>query len=487
MSEPAGPGANQSPPAESSGQPTPLGAGCGCWFSRIGRLLPFWQCAYCDQGRLSRCQAARAVSVLVGVLAVACVAAGWLGGRTGQTLFISAGLTVCLLLVLLNLHSTRRLPARLRLVQLHNELERQQEFLTELAQQESLNDSLETILDNACSRLRCRRASIMLPDEQNEHLYIAAARGVPAQAVATTRIPVGMRTSDKVFQQGRPVHVHDPSQLGGLALLSAQAGGFMSGPLMLSGMRWGGVRVGVLSVTEPLGRPDFTPEEEFIFNNICMASAVAIFNHLVAAKADRATVEFLETLVKAIEARDEYTCGHSERVCQYAMAIGKRVLLTEEAQRNLRVAARLHDLGKIGIPDAVLNKPGRLTEEEWAIVRRHPDIAAEMLEGASLVAPAIAGIRHHHERLDGTGYPHHLHGQRVPLLARIIGVADAFDAMTTARPYRKPLDLETAVAELEKGIGSQFDADCARALLQALEHGEIQVQIEGREEVAKVA
>jgi len=249
----------------------------------------------------------------------------------------------------------------------------------------------------------------------------------------------------------------------------------MSGPLLLSGMRWGSTRLGVLSVTQPTGRGDFSIDDEFIFSNICEASAVAIYNHMAVAKVKQGNVEFLDTLVNAIEARDKYTRGHSERVSKYAVAVGLRLLLTRESLAHLHMIARLHDIGKIGIPDAILQKPGPLTDQEWRLIRRHTDIGANMLAQASLVSSAIDAIRDHHERLDGSGYPRGLTRPEIPLLARIIAVADTFDAMTTARPYRGAHPVAEAVAELKREGDRKFDPVCVDALIEALKSGELEV------------
>jgi len=443
-----------------------------CFLCRVFHVLPFARCSYCNLGRATDCPTLKAGFFLLSAWAITGVTTYRIGGPTCQAVFIMTGLATGMLLILINSHSNQKVRDRFRLNQLHQELAEQHEFLKDLAPLETLQACLDYIVKKTSSRLRCRRVSIMLPDRDKEWLYIAASCGLPEDIVRNTRIPFGERTSGRVFQQGRPIHVSDATMAQGRSDLPIDAQAFMCAPLLLSGMRWGNEHVGVLSVTEPIGRADFSLDDEFFFSNVCEAAAVAIHNQMAMAKIEESNMELLETLVKAIEARDEYTQGHSERVCEYALVIGRKLHLTKESLNYLRIAARLHDIGKIGIPDAILRKPGRLNEDEWHAVQQHPDIAIRMLSRASRIAPALEAIRHHHERLDGTGYPHGLREAEIPLLARAIGVADAFDAMTTARPYRQPMELANALAELRRGGNTQFDPGCVDALLEAIDTGE---------------
>ena len=443
-----------------------------CLLCRHFRLLPFRRCGYCSLSGARRCPTLMAAVLLLTIWAVTGVLANRISGRTTQMVFIMTGLLTGVVLTLINSYTDQHSRDRRQLRQLHEELAQQHEFLNELVPLKGLSECVEHVVANTCRRLRCRRVSVMLPDASGNWLTIAAARGLPEEIVRTTRVPIGERICGKVFQVGQPVHVYRGGTPDFGPTLSVEAQGFMCSPLMLSGMRWGSERLGVLSATDPIDREDFTVDDEFVFSNICAAAAVAVHNHKAMASVEQANIEFLETLINAVEARDEYTRGHSDRVCDYALAIGRRLDLSAEGLRHLQMAARLHDVGKIGVPDAVLGKPGGLDDREWDIVRTHPDIAVDMLAKSSLVRPALDAIVHHHERLDGTGYPHGLVGEEIPLLARVVGVADAFDAMTTGRPYRKPVDLPEAMEVLRAGRGAQFDSDCVDALLAAIDEGE---------------
>jgi diguanylate cyclase (GGDEF)-like protein/putative nucleotidyltransferase with HDIG domain len=180
-----------------------------------------------------------------------------------------------------------------------------------------------------------------------------------------------------------------------------------------------------------------------------------------------ATLAAAASLAQALDARDHYTRGHSESVTRYALAIARAMGVPTEELANLQIAGLLHDIGKIGIPDGVLNKPGHLTEEEWRLVRTHPSVGASILGKAPLLTRIIPVVLGHHERFDGGGYPHGLAGEQIPLGARILAVADAYDAMTSHRPYRLPVSHEEALAELRINAGSQFDPQVVGAFERA--------------------
>lgn len=167
------------------------------------------------------------------------------------------------------------------------------------------------------------------------------------------------------------------------------------------------------------------------------------------------------TLSKAIEARDGYTEQHTERVTMRAVALGECIGLPESTLRQLYQGGMLHDVGKIGVPEAVLGKPGRLTDEEFAVMRQHPVLGVEICRPlrSSLIAQALPVIRHHHERVDSKGYPDSLGGEEIPLVARITAISDAYDAMTSDRPYRRGMAPSRALEILREGAGTQWDRE----------------------------
>ncbi len=179
----------------------------------------------------------------------------------------------------------------------------------------------------------------------------------------------------------------------------------------------------------------------------------------------RAYLEFTGSLASALDARDTYTAGHSHRVSEYACAIAAGLGLSAREVGEIQIAALLHDIGKIGISDSVLQKPGKLTSEEFAIIQQHPTIGRHILEGVNGFQPYLAVVELHHENWDGTGYPRGLRGEDVPLAARVVHVADAFDAMTSDRPYRRGMSVADALGILNRFAGTQFDPTIVKTFL----------------------
>jgi putative nucleotidyltransferase with HDIG domain len=197
-----------------------------------------------------------------------------------------------------------------------------------------------------------------------------------------------------------------------------------------------------------------------------------------------AYVGAIRALALALDARDPYTAGHSERVSAVSVAIGRQMQLADDQLEILRLGALLHDIGKIGISDAVLRKPGPLTADEFATIQEHPVVGARILRSVHFLAPHIPIVELHHERPDGQGYPHRLRADEIPLVARIVHVADAFDAMTSARAYRPARGAAEALRELWRCAGTQFDAECVHALAAALPAIEIASSDDGRRSTA---
>jgi len=179
-------------------------------------------------------------------------------------------------------------------------------------------------------------------------------------------------------------------------------------------------------------------------------------------------IDLLATMTKILEIKDRYTKGHSKRVKKYSIEIGQKLGLKDDELEIIEYAAMLHDIGKIAVSDVILSKPGRLNDEEWAAVKKHPAISSDILSSLKLLHAELPAVRHHHERFDGKGYPDGLKGEDIPLYARILALADAYDAMTSARPYREALSKEDAIQEIEKGKGSQFDPGLADIFLELI-------------------
>ena len=193
-------------------------------------------------------------------------------------------------------------------------------------------------------------------------------------------------------------------------------------------------------------------------------------------KLERAYLDSIQTLRYTVEAKDPYTRGHSDRVSKYSVLIGKYLGLSEEELHTLEIGGLFHDIGKIGIPDSILLKEAKLTDDEYSEIKNHPTIGSHILCNATIFQDIIPVVKHHHERYDGNGYPGRLKGEDIPYLARIAAVADTFDAMTSKRTYRDPLPLEVVRAEIEKCSGYQFDPEIAKTFLGILDNNYSEIQ-----------
>ena len=185
-------------------------------------------------------------------------------------------------------------------------------------------------------------------------------------------------------------------------------------------------------------------------------------------KLEKAYLESIQTLRYTVEAKDPYTRGHSDRVSEYSELIGKYLNLSEDDLHKLKIGGLFHDIGKIGVPDSILLKTSRLTDDEYSEIKNHPSIGAHILSNASLFQDIIPIVKHHHERYDGFGDPGKLAGEDIPYLARIAAVADSFDAMTSKRTYRDSLPIDIVKQEIEKNKGTQFDPKIADVFLDIL-------------------
>ena len=183
---------------------------------------------------------------------------------------------------------------------------------------------------------------------------------------------------------------------------------------------------------------------------------------------ERAYLDMVQTLRYTVEAKDTYTRGHSDRVSEYSVLIGEKLGLPEDQIKTLRIGGLFHDIGKIGIPDSILLKPDKLSDDEYSQIKNHPSIGAHILGSAEIFKDIIPVVKHHHERYDGNGYPSRLKGEEIPYIARIAAVADTFDAMTSRRSYRGPIDIEQVKEEIKRCEGTQFDPQIAEVFLDIL-------------------
>lgn len=334
-----------------------------------------------------------------------------------------------------------------------------------------LRELLTKIMSTATKVMRCETSTVYLVDDQTNELYFHIVSGDPnvGAKLQEIRLPMGTGLAGWCAQNNKPVIVPDTERDPRFFKGADKKSGFVTRSMICVPMRLKDRVVGVLQVLNRTGEIPFNDHDLETLENVANQAVSAIENARLYENIQKVYLSTIEVLATAIDAKDPYTQGHSRRVTQYSVAIAEEMNLTTKEIENIRYAGLLHDVGKIGIKDSIIRKPGRLTDEEYAIIKMHPAIGAKILRPVDFLADKIPGVLHHHEYYDGRGYPDHLTGLTIPLAGRIICVADAFDAMTTNRPYRKGLSVNTAVGELKKFSGKQFDPECVEAFLKAFD------------------
>lgn len=334
-----------------------------------------------------------------------------------------------------------------------------------------LRELLTKIMSTATKVMRCETSTVYLVDEQTNELYFHIVSGDPnvGAKLQEIRLPMGTGLAGWCAQNNKPVIVPDTEKDPRFFKGADKKSGFVTRSMICVPMRLKDRVVGVLQVLNRTGDIPFNEHDLETLENVANQAVSAIENARLYENIQKVYLSTIEVLATAIDAKDPYTQGHSRRVTQYSVAIAEELNLPPKEVESIRYAGLLHDVGKIGIKDSIIRKPGRLTDEEYAIIKKHPAIGAKILRPVDFLADKIPGVLHHHEYYDGRGYPEHLTGENIPLAGRIICVADAFDAMTTNRPYRKGLTVKTAVGELQKFSGKQFDPVCVEAFMRAFD------------------
>jgi HD-GYP domain-containing protein (c-di-GMP phosphodiesterase class II) len=229
--------------------------------------------------------------------------------------------------------------------------------------------------------------------------------------------------------------------------------------------------IGTISVVNKIDDSQFSSDEMEMLSTIAAQAAIAIKNATLYDEQHQTYLNTIQALVSAIEASDSYTKGHSERVTRYCMEMGRHMNLSADRMQILERAAILHDIGKIGIDLSLLHKEGKLTPKDISELQQHPSIGMHILEPIEFLHDVRICIGQHHERFDGMGYPNRIKKDELLIEARILAIADSFDAMTSDRPYRKALSLDVAIIELHENAGAQFDPAIIEVFSQLIEDG----------------
>jgi putative nucleotidyltransferase with HDIG domain len=333
----------------------------------------------------------------------------------------------------------------------------------------SLKQLLQAILEDVGNVLGAQRAAIALHDPASGRLELREV--VTRHRGVKTDQGFSQTLAERSFERGESLLCENAGRNRTLSAARSVLRGSMAS-LICAILRSPRRQLGVLHLDRGPMQDPFTPEDLFFADAVAARASVGIESALLIEEQRSQFLQTLNTLARAVEARDQYTGSHTLRVSEYALLLGRELGLSTEDQERIRVGTPLHDIGKIGIPDSILRKPGKLTSEEMEEMKSHPAKGVAILESYPALRPILSIVRSHHERWDGLGYPDGLAGDAIPLVARVVAVADAFDALTSDRCYRRGMSPDVAFEELRKHAGTQFDATCVQAFLA------IQPQIE---------
>jgi HD-GYP domain-containing protein (c-di-GMP phosphodiesterase class II) len=311
---------------------------------------------------------------------------------------------------------------------------------------------LEMALETAEQVCHAETSSIWELDEDSQELFFRVVRGQAAGEIRNLRVPVGHGIVGSVAKSGVAEVVND---VAADSRWHGDAKGFRTRAVLTVPLLVQGSVIGVLQLLNPVGRDRFTEADLQRLTLFAGVLAPPVQNARLHAAQERQFLKLVTALAETIDKKDPYTGGHVRRVVSYTVLLGAALGLGRGQLKELWLAATLHDIGKIGVPDRILGKPAPLDSEEAEVMKRHTVDGAEIV--SHLANPnVLVGVRNHHERIDGRGYPDGLREDELPLVARIIAVADTFDAMTTSRPYRAGLPREKAAAEIIAAAGSQL-------------------------------
>lgn len=326
--------------------------------------------------------------------------------------------------------------------------------LSEVLSGMTVDEIAEQVIEEAINTLDVRTASLLLYDEIEDKLYTKSCRG---RWDRNTTITEEDRVIWSSIENKKPVAFCKLSEAGFPNYNLAERS------ILLCPLIGKTKVIGAMVLADKESKREFYSAEIKLMMAIATHAALTIENALLYKELEDFLLSAIKSLIKALEASTQWTAGHTERVTEYAMGIGKILGLSKKELEELKIASLLHDIGKIAIPKHILDKPDKLTEDEMTVVKRHPVIGAEILGEFKRLENIVFGIKYHHEHWKGNRGLFGVTGNNIPLIARILAVADAFDAMTSDRPYRRKRSLEDAVKEILNQAGNQFDPTIVKA------------------------
>ena len=340
-----------------------------------------------------------------------------------------------------------------------------------------LDEVLSSAFNSAVKILNAETGSLMLFDPEEEVLTIKKSYGLNEEIIRKTRVKKGETIVGWVAQNGKPLIIHGRADLPvrctqtGIVPIKGRKKYEKVNSICVPLKTRKGV-IGVVNLNRKEDASSFTEDNLKLLFTMANDVAFAIENATLYQNLHESYLSIIRALVSALELKDSHTRGHSESVTRYAVALAKKLKLSPQEIESIEVAAILHDVGKIGVQESILNKPGKLNNEEWKEMKRHPEFSYKILKEVNFPWEIKPVIYAHHERYNGKGYPARLKGEKIPLGARILAVADTFAAMTSDRAYRKGLSKEMAIEELKRVAGTQLDPELVKVFVEMLMSGE---------------
>ena len=343
------------------------------------------------------------------------------------------------------------------------------EGLTAVTSTLELDEVLGQVLASVAKAAEAQIGVLALED--NGRLAVSAATGSDPETAQRLALELGGEICQDVFTSGKSfMHFTDKSEAAS-GPLDPRA--VLCVPLMLRNQP-----IGVIFLANYVAGKPFSDDHKRVATELGAQASVAIDNARLFRERELVVLESLKAMAQLVDAKDRYTAGHSSRVTEYSLVIAREMNYApgdDGAWKRLEQGGLLHDIGKINVPDAILGKPGKLTDEEFDILKRHPVVGYEVLKNLHMLTDELVIVRSHHERFDGKGYPDRKKGDELPIIAWIVAAADAFDAMTSDRPYRRGMSIDVALGEISKGRGTHFHPAVADAVLEAYEKGSFKV------------
>ena len=364
-----------------------------------------------------------------------------------------------------------------------DKLRRIEDKVERLALLSHLSQILNSTLDHKEIRRRAMEAatqlmkaevgSLLLVDEEERQLYFEVALGDREKEIKTISLNFGEGIAGWVAQHGKPLIVNAPGKDRRFFKGVDERTEFKTRNIICVPVKVKKKIIGVLEAINKKGKRGFDKEDLSLLTSLADQVAIALDNSRLYQELEEMFFQTADSLADAIEQRDPYTGGHTQRVTLYSQAIAKYLQLKPLERKWLKITSVLHDIGKIGIEDHILKKSTRLSPKEFDLIKHHSDIGAKIIGHIRQLKEIVPGVKYHHEQINGKGYPDGLRGKDIPILAKIVAVADTYDAMTTDRPYRKAMEKEAAIEELKRCSGTQLDKEVVEAFITAYRKGEI--------------